>query len=187
MTPPRDLESLLISLDGMTLAEIEKYAKHLYRQTYLNKGHVGVHKTHDDELLIFHGRTFDHAFYTTSDRLCHPERKDVIRKGSVERIHWIGQLVSGVIPGSACFEVPGPTGRLRPPNRFYAAFKTPFVVWLEPRKNGGGWNFASAYPLSIEEIRNYQRGGRTVWKWKEKSPVIDRLTGPEALSKVVKP
>jgi len=181
-----DLGSLLVSLEGMTLDQIEEYARLLYRQGYLNKGHFGVHKTHDENLLIFHGRTFEHAFYTTSDKLCHPERKDLLRKGSVERIHWIGQLVAGSVPGSACFEVPSPTGRQRPPNRFYAIFETPFVVWLEPRKNGG-WNFASAYPLSIEEIRKYQRGGRTVWKWKEKSPVIDRLAGPEALSKVVKP
>jgi hypothetical protein len=186
MTTAFDLESLLISLDGMALDEIELYARHLYRQAYLNKGHVGIHKTHDEHLLVFHGRTFDHAFYTTSDKLCHPERKDVLRKGSIERIRWIGALAAGEVPGSACFEVPSPTGRRRPPNRFYAVFETPFVVWLEPRTDGG-WNFASAYPLSIEEIRKHQRGGRTVWKRKEKSPVIDRLTGPEALSKVIKP
>jgi hypothetical protein len=43
-------------------------------------------------------------------------------------------------------------------------FETPFVVWLEPRK-ADGWKFSTAYPLSIEEIRKYQRGGRTVWKY----------------------
>jgi hypothetical protein len=181
-----DLRNILVSLEGMTVEQIDEYARHLYRQAYLNKGHVGIHKTHDDQLLVFHARTFEHAFYTTSDRYDHPERKDVLRRGSVERIHWIGKLVAGEVRGSACFEVPSPTGRIRPPNRFYAVFETPFVVWLEPRREGE-WNFASAYPLSIEEIRKYQRGGRTVWKWKEKSPVIDRLTGPKALSKVVKP
>jgi hypothetical protein len=165
---------------------MEQLGRRLYSEIYLTSGHYGLHRTHDGQLLVFHGRTFDHAFYTTSDRLCHPERKDVLRKGSVERIRWIGQLIAGLVPGSACFEVPSPTGRIRPPNRFYAVFTTPFVVWLEPRKTGG-WNFATAYPLSIEDIRKYQRGGRTVWKWKEKSPVIDRLTGPQALSKAIKP
>jgi len=53
----------------MTLDEIEQHAEYLYRTTYLNKGHFGIHKTHDEELLIFHGRTFDHAFYTTSVRI----------------------------------------------------------------------------------------------------------------------
>lgn len=169
MTTVCDLKSLLLDLSNRSTEEVEKFGRQLYRTLYVPNGRFGVHRTHDDKLLMFHARQFDHAFYTTSDRYGHPERKDVLRTGSVERIHWIGQLVSGVVPGSACFEVPGPTGRSRPPNRFYAVFETPFVVWLEPRKDGG-WNFASAYPLSIEEIRKYQRGGKTVWKWKEKTP-----------------
>jgi hypothetical protein len=132
------------------------------------RGHFGTHKTHDDDLLVCHGRTFEHAFYTTSDRYDHPERKDVLRRGSVERMYWIGKLVAGEVTGSACFEVPSPTGRIRPPNRFYAVFETPFVVWLEPCREGG-WNFASPYPLSIEEIRKYQRGGRTSGSGKRKA------------------
>jgi hypothetical protein len=88
--------------------------------------------------------------------------------------------VNGRVPGSACFEVPSPTGRYRPPNRVYAIFETPYVVWLEPRKDSG-WKFKSAYPLSIEDIRKYTSRGRTVWKYQEKSPVIKPAHGATSL------
>jgi hypothetical protein len=145
----------------------------------------GLHQTHDAETLMFHARQFEHAFFTTSDRYCAPERKDVLRRGSIERIRWIMPLLQGQVCGSACFEVPSPTGRRKPPNRLYASYARPFVVWLEPRRDEG-WKFSSAYPLSIEEIHRYSRGGRTVCRWKEKCPVIDGLTGPEAMSRSAK-
>jgi hypothetical protein len=147
-------------------AELERRARELYREIYLDNDSFGVRHTHDCQLLIFHARQFDHAFFTTSDRLCHPERKDVLRPGSIERVRWIAPLVSGSVEQSACFEVPGPTGRIRPPNRLYAVFKDPFVVWLEPRKDDG-WKFSSAYPCTIQDIHRYTRGGKTVWKWKK--------------------
>ena len=180
-----NLSDLLVAIDGQSDAEVEAVGRGLYTSLYLNRGDFGLHQTHDGQVLIYFARAFDHAFFTTSDRRCHPERKDRLRRGSIERIRWIGEIVSGRVPGSACFEVPSPTGRERPPNRFYAIYTSPFVVWLEPRSKGG-WKFSSAYPLSIEEIHKYSRGGRTAWKWKEKSSVIDRLTEPEALSKPVK-
>ncbi len=166
----------MVSLSGLDATAVEQLARKLYCELYLNQGRVGERRTHDGQLLLFHLDAFDHAFYTSSDRICHPERKDLLRRGSIERIHWIEHLVSGRVPGSACFEVPSPTGRCRPPNRLYVVFETPYVVWLEPRKDSG-WKFKSAYPLSIEDIRKYTRGGRTVWKWKENSPVIKPAHG----------
>ena len=161
-----DLKQLLVTCDSLCTQDLERIGRDLYRELYLPQGHYGVHQTHDGEVLIFHAETFDHAFYTTSDRIVHPYRKDVLRKGSIERIRWIGPLIAGHVPGSACFEVPSPTGRQRPPNRLYAVYATPFVVWLEPRKENG-WKFRTAYPTTIEEIhRKYSRGGRTVCKWK---------------------
>ena len=171
MTTACDLAKLLVSLSGLDGAAVELLARQLYGDIYLNKGKVGEHRTHDNELLLFHADAFEHAFYTSSDQLCYPERKDVLRHGSIERIHWIGHLVGGKVQGSACFGVPSPTGRYRPPNRLYVVFETPYVVWLEPRK-ASGWKFKSAYPLSIEDIRKYSRGGHTIWKWKEDGPVI---------------
>jgi hypothetical protein len=175
-----DLKSLLVNLDGINVAAIEEKARVLYVELYLNKGRVGVHATHDGEDLIFHHDAFDHAFFTSSDWRCFPERKDVLRVGSIERIHWIGELVRGNIPGSACFEVPSPTGRYRPPNRVYVIFETPdkipFVVWLEPRKNGG-WKFKTAYPVVGSQVHACTKGGRTVWRWKDKSPVIKPAHG----------
>ena len=150
-----DLRCLLLDLAGIEASALEEFARRLYQDLYLNRGKFGLHSTHDSQVLIFHCDAFEHAFFTTSDRIRHPERKDVIRAGSIERIRWIGPLVSGAVPGSACFEVPSPSGR--------------YVVWLEPRRESG-WKFKSAYPLSIEDIRKYTSRGRTVWKWKETAP-----------------
>jgi hypothetical protein len=156
---------MMVSLGDATDGVAHECGRNLYGDLYLPQGGYGVYATHDGEPLIFHARQFEHAFFTTSDKLCFPERKDVLRRGSIERIRWILPLLSGKVCGSACFEVPSPTGRRRPPNRLYAVYAQPFVVWLEPRQNGG-WRFSSAYPLSIEEIHKYSRGGRTVCKWK---------------------
>jgi hypothetical protein len=59
-------------------------------------------------------------------------------------------------------KMPGPTGRLKPPNWFYAIFESPFVVWLEPE---GKW-LEILQGLSALDRRNpkYRRGGGTVWK-----------------------
>ncbi len=161
-----DLPKLLLTFAGVPADEVERYGRCLYRRLYLDNDRYGVRQCHDGQLLIFHARQFDHAFFTTTDRFCHPERKDQLRKSSIERIHWIGPLASGCVEESACYEVPSPTGRQKPPNRLYAVYPHPFVVWLEPRK-AVGWKFASAYACSMEEIRKYTRGGRTVWKWKK--------------------
>lgn len=160
-----ELQDLLLDIGGMSAAELEQRGRAVYGELYLDAGGYGVRRTHDCQLLMFHARQFDHAFFTSSDRWSHPERKDKLRPGSIERIRWIAPIVGGAIEESACFEVPGPTGRRRPPNRLYASFRHPFVIWLEPRKDEG-WKFASAYPCSIEEIHKYMRGGRTVWRWR---------------------
>ena len=183
MMPDCDLKALLVDLAGLDNREIEELGRKLYLDLYLTHGHYGLHETHDGETLVFHARQFEHAFYASSDYRCHPDRKDILRPSSIERIHWIGQLVCGNVPGSACFKIPSARETGRPPKRLYAVYETPYVVWLEPRSHGG-WKFSSAYPLSIEEIRAYTRGGSTVWK--KKNPVIDGLTG-EALSRVIKP
>jgi hypothetical protein len=137
MTAVCDLRALLVDLTGLADEEIERLGRQLYSDLYLTHGHYGIHKTHDGEPLIFHARQFEHAFFTTSDYWCHPDRKDVLRKVSIERIRWIAQLVSGVVPGSACFRIPSRCQNRRPPKRLYAVFETPFVVWLEPRDEGG--------------------------------------------------
>jgi hypothetical protein len=160
------LRERLLAVDGLDAACLEQKGRELYEELYLDTNGYGIRQTHDCQTLLFYANQFDHAFFTSSDRLCHPERKDILRPGSIERIRWIDGIVNGYVEGSACFEVPSPTGRFRPPNRLYAVYCHPFVVWLEPRKESG-WKFASAYPCSIEEIHKYTRGGRTVWKWKK--------------------
>src|SRR6267142_2806182 len=120
-----NLEHLLVDLKALDHTQIQDLGRNLYAELYLNRGHFGIHRTHDNAVLIFHKNQFDHAFFTTSDRMVHPERKDVLRKASVERIRWIEPVVTGRIVGSACFEVPSPTGRNKPPNRLYAVYSTP--------------------------------------------------------------
>ncbi len=73
------------------------WPRKLYQDTYLNRGSFGLLQTHDDQAVVFHSDAFEHAFYTSSDWRCHPERKDVLRPGSIERIHWIALLISGQI------------------------------------------------------------------------------------------
>lgn len=158
--------ALLLDVGDLSEVQLERKGRDLYRELYLDNDRYGIRQTHDHQTLVFHANQFGHAFFTSSNKLCHPERKDMLRSGSIERIRWIEPLVLGQAESSACFEVPGPNGRYRPPNRLYAMYQHPFVVWLEPRKNSG-WKFSSAYPCSIEEIHRYSRGGRTVWKWKK--------------------
>lgn len=172
-----NLNDLLLNLYGMSNASMEELGRDLYSRVYLNQGHFGLHKTHDGELLIYFQSQFEHAFFTTSDRRYFKEGKDILRPPSIARIHWIGEVVAGNVRGSACYAVPSTIHPDRPPKRLYAVYKTPFVVWLEPRFDGDGWKFSSAYPVSIEDIRKYTRNCKVVWKWKEKNPVIDGLTG----------
>ena len=78
-----DLTELLVDLSGLDAIAVEQLARDLYRELYLNKGRVGIHEAHDGQVVIIHEDAFDHAFFTTSDVLCHPERKDVLRNGSI--------------------------------------------------------------------------------------------------------
>jgi hypothetical protein len=136
----------------------------LYRDLYLTKGRIGVQQTHDGQIVLFHEDRFEHAFQTTSDKFCSPERKDVADAQRVARIRWIRPVVTGMVTGTACFEVPSPTGRSRPPNRLYVVECELYVVWLEPR-TAGGWKFSSAYRATRDGIERYKRGGRTVGRW----------------------
>ncbi len=159
-----ELQALLEDVSGLAEEQLKERGFRLYRELYLNRGRFGVHQAHDAQTLLFHEDRFDHGFRTSSDRLVAPERKDLLDPGRIARIRWIGPVVRGEVAGTACFEVPSPTGRSMPPNRLYVLYAEFYVVWLEPRTRGG-WKFSSAYPATREQVNWYQRGGRTVGRW----------------------
>jgi hypothetical protein len=157
-----DLSKLLTAVAGMSVEDVEKLGRKLYRELYLNQGIRGVHATHDGEKVLFWEDRFDHAFFTSSDRARHPLWKDKLAIERVERIRWIGELVAGRVPGFECWEVPGPGGRFADPNRLYVIWSLRYVAWLEPR-NAGDWKFSSAYTAQIADVRRYCQLGRKLW------------------------
>jgi hypothetical protein len=165
MMKPAELVELLEDVSGLSGGDLFEKGFSIYRDLYLAKGRVvGVEKTHDGHILLFHEDRFEHAFQTTSDRLCSPDRKDIVDAKRIARIRWIRPVVTGQVTSTACFEVPSPTGRSRPPNRLYVVESELYVVWLEPRTSGG-WKFSSAYPATRDGVERYKRGGRTVGRW----------------------
>lgn len=164
MMEAADLVNLLEEVSGLSGDALYDRGFSIYRELYLTKGRVGVEQTHDSQILLFHADRFEHAFHTTSDRLCSPDRKDILDVNRVARIRWIRPVVTGRVARTGCFEVPSPTGRLRPPNRLYVVEPELYVVWLEPRTSGG-WKFSSAYPATRDCVARYKRGGRTVGRW----------------------
>lgn len=139
-----------------------------YRNLYLNKGKVGVHLSHDQEDVVFHEDRFDHAFYAKRDKWSLAKDRSMPDESRLERMPWIGPLIAGAIEGSEAWEVPSPTGRRRPPNRLYILWDEKYVVWLEPRCEGG-WKFSSAYVKTRGQIRDHCRGGTKIWE-KRKVP-----------------
>jgi hypothetical protein len=161
-----DLSSLLLCLDGLTDSQIEAVAREWYAKLYITTSRgFGVLKSHDGDEVIFWRDRFEHAFFTTSDRIGHPDRKDVVARERIERIRWIRGVVAGNVAESACWEVPSPTGRRRPPNRLYIVSSEIYVVWLEPRISGG-WKFSSAYTATAQNVRRYCQGGKKIWQHK---------------------
>jgi len=158
-----NLNEYLLSFSGKNAAEAEKLGIGIYRQYYLDNGKAfGVRKNHADEVVMFFEDRFEHAFWTSSNRARYPDKKDVIALDRLERIQWIYLVISGRVPGVECWHVPSITGRRRPPNCLYIVWEEGYVVWLEPRNNGG-WRFSSAYVTGRADIRRYCFGGGKVW------------------------
>ena len=78
MLKPADLANLLEDVSGLSGDDLFEKGFSLYSDLYLTKGRIGVEQTHDGQVLIFHEDRFEHAFQTTSDKLCSPERKDTV-------------------------------------------------------------------------------------------------------------
>lgn len=164
-----DLQALLLDLGGKGDGEIEATGREWYERLYITRGNCGFHECHDGEEVVFWRDRFEHAFFTSSNWARYPDRKDKLAVDRIARIRWIGEVIAGNVPKSACWEVPSPTGRRRPPNRLYVVSNECYVVWLEPRMRGG-WKFSSAYAPQPRRLREYCAGGRRIWVWKGGAP-----------------
>lgn len=165
-----DLTSLLLRLDALDTAQIEQLGRDWYHQLYITTapGRYGVLQAHDGQDVIFWADRFEHAFFTSSDRARYPNRKDKLAEDRIARVRWIGEVIAGQVPGSACWEGASPQGRLGQDNRLYVVSSERYVVWLEPTKRG--WKFSTAYPAWPVDIRRYCNSGRKMWQWKENAP-----------------
>ena len=159
-----DLNSLLISTNGLSINDIEKMARDLYKDLYLfpNKKH-GIMQAHDNEEVYFAENRFKHAFYSTNDK---PQEfsisKDKLAIERIERIRWIRELIAGKVTNSECWEINQPS---RPISRLYIAWSVSYIVWLED-PNGTGFEFSTAYPASAPYIRKRCKGNKKIWNYK---------------------
>jgi hypothetical protein len=162
MTGPMDLNDLIVSIDGLESAEIEDIARRLYGEIYVTSGRYGICKAHDGESVYFWEDRFEHAFYTSSNRIRYPDRKDRLDLERVKRIRWIKEIIAGRIPGTACWLTPSPSGGGRPLNRLYVLLSDSYVIWLEPR-HSGGWKFSTAYKARLKDVQRYCSLGKRIW------------------------
>lgn len=163
-----DLSSLLLNLSGLDESAKKAEGWRWYQQLYLSdpeKPHIGILPLHDAEKVIFHDRTFDHAFYKSSNYRLYPKRKDAIDATRLARVRWIGPLIAGEVADSSCYEVVALNGRPGVPNRVYIAHQFSYLVFLEPRANSVAvqWRFSSAFPSSPEYIRTRVNIGTWLW------------------------
>ena len=164
-----DLRRLLVDIENLDLIEIERMGRRLYEEIYLKFDAYGVLKSHDGEDVFFWKKRFDHAFFTSKNRAWHPADKSVLAVDRIMRIRWIEHVITGRATGSSCYKAQGP-GQAKPfTNRLYVVPSELFVVWLEPR-NEGGWRFSSAYTTLVNDIGRYCRNAKKIWQYQEKTP-----------------
>jgi len=156
-----DLDALLFDLTGLSDEEARELARARYKELYLNRGRIGLHTAHDGEPVIFYETQFDHAFFSDKDRGRYQSfEKKLLARERVERMRWIGPLIAGKIPGSACWLVPR-EGVGYSPQRLYIIEAIPYVAWVKPKETDPkGWSFVSAYPTYGAYLRDQLRKNR---------------------------
>src|SRR6266702_4615550 len=113
------LHELLIDLSTVSDEQLDAKGRELYREYCLDNDKFGIRTCHDGQKVVFHADRFSHAFYDKPDRWSYVKSKDLPDESRLERIRWITEVIAGNVPGSECWQVPGPGGRRRPPNRVY--------------------------------------------------------------------
>ena len=156
-----DLEALLLDLSGLTDEQAEELGRAEYQSLYARGfGKSSLIAFDGTEVMFFDDR-FDHAFFSTPDRYRRPEAKTKLARDRVERIRWIGPLLQGRIPRTECWQaLPAANSRI---NRLCLTAPELYTVWLEPLKDGR-WKFSTAYLVLGEQMAEYKRNKKLVWK-----------------------
>ncbi|MBA3701078.1 MAG: hypothetical protein H0W78_19690 [Planctomycetes bacterium] len=175
---PVDLPSLLLSLPDGDDPTLWAWVESEYRRLYVGTGYRGNRSTHDGQAVSFFFDRAEHAFRQSTDYQRHPTQKTEIARERIARMAWIEPMISGQVEDSACWEVPSPTGRKRPPNRIYIAWGHEYCVWLEPLGCDTKWRFSTAYPCLRQQLRGYCRSGRVVWDWRKGKTPSAAARGP---------
>jgi len=159
-----DLNALLLVLHGLSEEDAFAEGRRVYEELYLQSEHAGSIVLYGGETATFYRDRYDHAFRTSANRAKNPHSKDQPALERVVRVRWIREILMGNVAETECWHVRPQSGRNYPLDRLYVHWAYGYVVWLQPRKDGGGWRFSSAYPAPNAETARYTRGGRLQWR-----------------------
>jgi hypothetical protein len=155
------LEDLLFDISDLSDEEAFDEGRRIYEDEYAG---ADIHLYNGDK-VIFHKDRYDHAFMTSRDRARNPYSKKIIALDRIEKIRWIKEVLAGNVEGSQCWCVWPKEGNRRERDRLMIVWDHRYVIWLNPRKDGG-WRFSSAYQASAQDIRRYTQGGTKTWEKK---------------------
>src|SRR5690349_9860746 len=130
-----DLNTLLIPLEELDDQEVEELGRRIYAELYLDNATLGVRLMHTGEEVLFWADRFDHACFKATGWRTYSHEKNAIDRGRVARLRWIGEVVAGKVPNSACWQV---EHGYKPPNLIYVVNGFNYLVWVEST-NKGGW------------------------------------------------
>ncbi len=158
-----ELEKLLLALEGKTDADIENLGKSIYFQLCDESHQKKTILTHDGHVVKFYRNRFEHAFYSSSDRIRHRDWKDKLAVNRIARIRWIREFIGGKISGVECWEVNRLDDRLYPKMRVYFTWEPAYIVWLEEIDGDFTFRYSTAYPTLTNDLRKYCRNGTRIW------------------------
>jgi hypothetical protein len=168
-----NLNALLLPLEGLSEEQADAEGRRVFAELYTGSGFSGTMGLHGGgTATFFMDRWEKHASRTSSDRAKYPYAKDKIALDRIARVKWIKEILAGSVPGTECWHVRPQSGRNHPLDRLYVHWEYGYVVWLQPRMDGG-WRFSSAFPAVKPEIKRFITGGSLQWrieKEKENAP-----------------
>ena len=100
-----DLQSLLMNLNGLDDARVERLGRAEFRRLYVPNGGRGTLRACDGSEVVFFEDRFDHAFFTTTDRYRRPYAKNIVSRDRIARVAWIGPVLRGEAANTQCWEL----------------------------------------------------------------------------------
>ena len=149
-----DLGRLILDLSDLSDAEVEAVGRKYYEESMLDIAFKGIRQTHDGQEVHFWKHRFDHSCFVSPDKV-------LIDIGRIARLPWVLPIIAGNIAGTECRSKQNID---RPDNRVYICIPENFVIWLEPRDEGG-WRYSTHYPADRTEIRLIQRNSKKIWSF----------------------